>query len=337
MRFLPLNLLPLLFAPLAAEPVAIGTYPAKVVPEQLSVFPLPDKGEITDIADSSQRLEKGTIVAIVNKEDTEHAREELELQIIKERIAQRDELRKLRSQREKLLFYLRLSEDERKYSTETFEGGREPDEESLHDIDERIELGERQLNTLERRRRAEFARKHDRLTLRMPFRGRLQYNVTLPEDTSVPFELPGTVQTFATACDDSNFYITLPITQGDLTLLPVDKFSARVQLPEGKSLEGSYAFRRVERAPSGGDMLVYFFRLPAEDAEKAFSMLGSNIKAQLLYEVEGEVQRITKVSLATHPEAARCQSWAELVALAHPGAVVVIVAEDDVVIRRPRP
>ncbi len=325
----------LLLLPLAmAEQVPVGTYPAKVVPEQLSVFTLPDKGELTDIVDTSKRLEKGTVFAVLNKELTEQEREDMELQLTKDRLTKRDELRKLAAQREKLLFYLKLSAEERKFSKETFEEGREPDEESLRDIDERIELARRELTTLERRRRREFDRKHDRLTLRMPFDGRLQYNVTLPEDTSEPFELVGTVQTFATACDDSAFYVTVAIAQSDLTLLPEEKFSVRVSLPEGRSLQAGYAFRRVERAHSGGDMLVYFFRLPEEDADLAFSMLGSNVRARLFYEVDEHVRRVSKTSLASHPGASRCESWAELVELAYPGCVVVVVAENDVIIRQ---
>ncbi len=336
MRFPFLSLF-LLLPPLAAEPVSVGTYPAKVVPEQLSVFILPEKGELTDLADSSERLEQGAVIAVINKERTEQEREDMELQLTRDRLTARDELRKLRAQREKLLFYLKLTADERKFSSETFAEGQEPNTESLRDVDERIALCERELSTLERRRRTEFNRKHDLLTLRMPFRGRLQYNVTLPEDRSKPFELVGTVQSFATACDDSAFYITVPISQGDMTLLPEKNFSARIALPEGKFLEGSYAFRRVERSHSGADMLVYFFRLPEEDADKAFSMLGSNVKARLYYDVDGSVQRISKVGLAAHPGAARCESWTELVELAYPGAVVVIVAERDVIIRQPAP
>ncbi len=336
MRLAALTLL-LLLPPLPAEPVSVGSYPAKVVPEQLSVFNLPDKGEITDIVDTSVPLKKGTVFAVINKELTAQEREDMEMQLARDRLSKKDELRKLRLQREKLVFYLNLSEDERKFSREKPEDGREPSNESLQDMDERIALSERELATLERRRLQEFDRKHERLTLRMPFDGRLQYNVTLPADTSEPFELVGTVQSFATACDDSAFYITVPISQSELTLLPEKNFSARISLPEGRYLEGSFAFRRVERASSGGDMLVYFFRLPDKDREQAFSMLGSNMRARLFYEVDGEVQRLSKVRLASHPEAGRCESWAELVECAHPGAVIILVAENDVIVRQPTP
>ncbi len=321
--------------PLGAEPVLVGKFPAKIVPEQLSVLPLPERGIITDLA-SEGHLKAGEVIAILNKERTAQEREDMEFQLAKDRIARRDDLRQLRQQRDKLLFYLNLSENERKYAVDAAKDGEPPTRESLRDIDERIALAEREIETMERRKRDEFERNHEQQTLRMPFDGRLQYNITLPEDRSAPFEIVGAVQTFASVCDDSAYYVTIGISHSDLSLLPENKLSVRVPLPEGRELVGHYAFRRVERARSGpGDMLVYFFRLPAEDSETAYGMLGSNTTASLFYEVEGNVERVGKARLATHPEASRCENWSELVGRAYPGAVVVFVADRDVVIRHP--
>ncbi len=332
------RLLSLLFLPaalpLAAEPVLVGTFPAKVVPEQISVLNLPEKGIVTDIAQEGHQA-KGAVLAILDKERMEEEREDMEFALAKERISQRDELRKLRQQREKLVFYLGLTPEERKYATaDVPTEGEMPTNESLRDIDERIALVQRDLDTMEKRKRTEFERKHEKQTLRMPFDGRLQYNVNLPEDRTKPYEFTGMVQNFATVCDDSSYYVTISVARSDLSLLPEDKFSVRVALPEGRELRAPFAFRRVERSgSSGGDMLAYFFRLPEADSETAYGMLGSNTKASLFYEVDGTVERVSKASLAAHPQAGQCESWAELVALAHPGAVVVVVADRDVVIR----
>ncbi len=320
--------------PLRAEPVLVGTFPAKVVPEQISVLSLYEHGTVTDLA-AEGHLPAGAVIAILNKQLLEEQREDMEFQLAKDRIARRDELRQLSQQREKLLFYLNLSAEERRYATDVVSGDKPATRETLRDIDERIALVQRELDTMEARKRREFERAHEKQTLRMPFAGRLQYNINLPEDRSKPFDIVGSVQTFATACDDSSYYVTLGISRSDLSLLPEEKFSVRVPLPEGKELIGSYAYRRVERTHSDRDMLVYFFRLPAEDAETAFSMLGSNSTASLYYEADGRVERISKAELAAHPAAGSCESWAELVEKAHPGAVVVIVCDRDIVIRHP--
>ncbi len=334
MRVSLLSLLPVLAAPLAAEPTLVASLPAKVVPEQVAVLTLPERGLVTDFADTSHRLEAGAVVAVINKQRTAEEREDMELQISKDLITRKDEQRKLRQQKEKLTFYLGLNDQERKYADPSLPEDVPPTRASLADINERIELSQKETATLAQRRRSEFARTHDGLTLRMPFAGRLQYNVTLPEDPeNKPFENTGMVQTFATACDDSSFYITLSISQSDLSLLSEKNFSVRVALPEGRELRAPYAFRRVERSNSGGDMLVYFFRLPDEDAETAYSMLGSNATADLYYEAGEGVERVSKARLAARPEAAECESWAELVQRVYPGSVIVIVAEKEVVIR----
>ncbi len=333
MKWLSFPLTLLAVAPLVAEPVPVGKFPAKIVPEQLSVLKLPGQGTVTDLVVDG-RISAGTVIAILNKELMEEEREDMEFQLAKERITHRDELRQLRQQREKLVFYLNLSPGERKYAADAVSDGSPATRESLRDLDERIALVQRELDTMEKRKRGEFERKHEGQILRMPFNGRLQYNISLPEDRSAPVDVVGLVQNFATACDDSSYYVTISVSRSDLSLLPEKAFSVRVALPEGRELAASFAFRRVEQGRSG-DMLVYFFRLPAEDAETAFNMLGSNTTATLFYEAEGDLERISKASLAAHPAAGECESWPELVARACPGAVVVIVADRDIVIRRP--
>lgn len=341
-QLLPAALLASLFAalPLGAQPVTVGKYPAKIVPEQVAILNLGDRGIITDLADSSQRLEKGSIIAIVNKEQTEEEREDMELQLARERITKRDEVQKLKSQRRKVEFYLSLTEGERKYNTDFNDGELPPTDESLRDIDERLDLLDRELRTIERRKRAEFDKKHDSLTLRMPFTGKLQYNITLPEDKSKPFEAPqGNVQNFATVCDDSAFYITLSISNSDLTILPEEQFSATISLPGNRKLSGTYSHRRVERAGSDRDALIYFFKLPLEDHETAFNLMGSNATATLTYETGHETNTllVSKAALAAHPEAASCENWQQLAERVYPGYHILLIAEQDIVLCQDTP
>ena len=322
-----------LCAPVVAEQVSLGIQPAKIVPEQVAVLSLSERGVVTDFADATARLEQGAIIARVNKEKLEQEKEDMELQLARERINKKDELRKLEAEKRRIQFYLNLTEAERKYATDLVPTqGETPTHESLADLAERMDLLQRELSTIERRKRADWQAKVENNTLKMPFTGRLQYNVNLPQDKSKPFENTGMVQAFATVCDDSAYYITLGIGRGELTQLPPENFRAEVSLPGNRKLEGTYAFRRVERANNGGDMLVYFFKLPQEDHETAHSMMGSNARAKLIYEAGEGVQRVSKTTLAAHPEAAHCENWEELVAVAHPGYHIVIIAERDIII-----
>lgn len=327
----------LVFAsPLGAEIVTIGKWPAKIVPEQVATLAFPSKGMVSDIVpDVSHRLEKGAVVGIMDKDKMEDAREDLELQIERDRITKRDEVRKLKLQRRKLAFYLKLTPAERKYATDM-----RPEEEadtSLEDIDDRLKLLEKELSTMERRKRAEFEAKHEQNTLRMPFTGRLQYHFPMPEEPSKPFEYAqGGLRPFATVCDDSAFYITINISDTDLSLLPEERFSAYISLPTGEQLRGVYAFRRVEKSNNGSDMLVYFFKLPQESHATAYNMLGSNANATLLYSAEEDAKVVSKISLLAHPAAPECEDWKQLVAKVYPGYAVVVITERDVLIRKPQ-
>lgn len=324
---------------LHAEFAVIGKFPAKIVPEQAATLSFQNKGIVSDlILDADRRIDKGTVVAVLDKQKTAEAQEDMELQIARERLTKKDEVRKLETQRKKLKFYLDLSDRERQYAKDM-----KPDDledispSALADIDERIDLLKRELSTMERRKRAEFETKHEANTLRMPFTGRLQYNISMPEDPSQPFEYAqGPTRPFATVCDDSAFYITLNIADTDLSLLPEENFSASVALPGGRQLRGVFAHRRVERANSGGDMLVYFFRLPEEDHETAYNMLGSNATASLIYTADESVKKVSKATLLAHPAAPECEDWKQLVSIAYPGSVVILIAESDILIRNPK-
>lgn len=317
----------------AAESIVVGKYPAKIVPQQISEISLPENGLLSDLADETQHQQADAVIAIINKEQTAEERENLELKIARERISLTDDMRKLQAQRRQVKFYLSLSKEERRYNTDFKSDPNPPTQESLKDIDERIALLQKELDSLERRHTKEFDRKHNPLTLRMPFSGRLQYNVILPEDRSKPFRLPEVGgRSFATVCDDSAFYITIALSEGSNALLKPENFSVTVSLPEGQQLRGEFAFRRVERQASA-DLLAYYFRVPKEAHEQAFSMLGGKYTATLHYEAGSGITRVSKASLATHPKAEQCSDWEELISIAYPDHNIVIIGTRDIILR----
>ena len=316
-----------------AEPLEVAVLPAKIVPEQATTLML-EAGVLSDVADEAQHLERGAVVAVLNRERTEQEREEMELQIARDALTTKDEIRKLESLRSKVKFYLSLSDKERAYAQSP--GSEEdlpPTQESLRDIDERLALHRRRLESLPRVKRNEFERAHEKQTLRMPFSGRLQYNVTLPEDRETPFDyVPTPSLPFATVCDDSAFYITVSIGRAELSQLPPERFSVSVLLPEGHRLVGTYDHRRVERG-GNGDMLVYFFRLPKEEHDTALNMLGTNAQAHLVFDADPGTITVNKAELIMKPEAAECSDWEELIARLYPHHHIVIVGERSVILR----
>lgn len=327
-------LLAILAPHLLAEPVQVALLPAKIVPEQAATLNM-DNGIISHLADASGRLEAGTVIAVLNEERTAQEREELELKIAREEMRIRDELRKLENQRSKVEFFLKLSPRERRYANNMGAGDMPPTEESLKDIEKRVSLLKREMESSPRLMKQDFERNHAKNTLRMPFSGRLQYHISQPKDPGQPFELlnlPG--RPFASVCDDSAFYITINLSKAELTQLPEKNFSVSVELPEGKRLVGSYSHRTVEQSNSGkGDMLVYYFKVPEEDKDVAYNMLGSNAKARLVYDAGENVQYISKLELISHPEAAECENWEQLVARLYPQHHLVLIGERNIIIR----
>lgn len=315
-----------------AVQVQVETLPAKIVPEQIATLPL-DRGLVSNLAAPGKRLKRGDVLAILNKEQMVQEREEMELKLARDRMTRKDEIRKLEAQRRKVVFYLSLTRSERRYAqTPAGDDAPPPSEESLADIDERIALLKREIESMTRIRLNELSRKHARNTLRMPFDGRIQYHFTLPENTNEPFEYSAAgSMPFATACDDSAFYITLNISRAELTQLPEKQFSAVIDLPEGKELHGEFAYRRVEQS-NGGDMLVYFFRIPSADRERAFNMLGSNARARLLYDTPEGTMQLDKGELARHPAAAACSNWNELIQKLYPEYRLLLIGEHQILI-----
>lgn len=318
-----------------AAPVQVGVLPAKIVPEQMTQLSM-EKGILTQLADNSGRLEKGSIIAVLNEEELAREREEAELKLCRDRLNNRDEIRKLELQRSKVEFYLSLSKEERQYASDLKDQNTPASRESLRDINERIDLLKRELNSMERLKRTELQQKQEKNTLKMPFSGKLQYHFPLPENLSAPYEYNQTNHLpFATVCDDSAYYITVNISRAELTVLPENLFETEVKLADGKILKGTYSHRRVEQNRSGGgDMLVYFFRLPQEEHETAFRIIGSHVKARLLFHAGEGTEMLTKSELATHPETEHCRNWEELVEKLYPDYNIILIGDSDIIIRR---
>lgn len=318
-----------------ASPVLVSVLPAKIVPEQMTQLPM-ENGIITHLADPSQRLEKGSVIAVLNEDELLREREETELRLERDRLNNRDDIRKLELQRSKIKFFLSLSKEERRYASDLQDSNAPATPESLRDIDDRIRLLNRELSSMERLKSKELQQKESKATLKMPFSGKLQYHFPLPNDLSQPYEYVNTRHLpFATICDDSAFYITVSISQAELTTLPENLFEVEVKLADGKLLKGTYSHRRVEQNKNGNsDMLLYFFRLPREEHETAFRMLGSNVKARLLFHAGEGTEMLLKSELAVHPETEHCNNWEELVQRLYPDYNIVLIGDSDIIIRR---
>ncbi len=308
----------------------IRTFRAKIAPERIRVYLMPSDGEVANWLPDPGRVKKDTIIATVNEEEVELERKELEVKLLKERIAKEEELLKLERQRDEVKFYASLSKEERKYAGEAPNGG----EKALKSIEDKIKLINKELEMHGEKPRLDFRKKEEKYILRMPFDGRLQYQFSFPQDDSVTTYLDSGTP-IATVCDDSAYYITIAIADPDLTNLPPETLSLRVQLGDGTALNGVFAFKRVEKNGStGGDLLAYFFRLPKEQHDKAHDIIGSNCMARLYYTPRGEVVFLNKMKLASTPEGSKCSTWQELLSILYPDWELVVNGETELIVRK---
>ncbi|QAA68146.1 hypothetical protein C1O62_02200 [Akkermansia muciniphila] len=212
----------------------IKTFRAKIVPERLRSFVMPADGIVSNWIPADGRVQKDTIIATVNEDEIELERKELEVKILKDRIAKEEELSKLEKQLEEIEFYSSLTRVERQYASKQAEGG----ERAIRALKDKIELSKKELSLVEDKPRLDFRKKEEKYILRMPFDGKLQYQFSIPPDNSVALYMDA-ASPIATVCDDSSYYLTISISDPDLTNLPPESLSLSVPLGDGSALKGS--------------------------------------------------------------------------------------------------
>lgn len=325
--------LPAVVAAAEEGTVLLGKYKADIVPEQARSISLPEQGVVTGLVSDKGRIARGTVIARVNADQIELKRQEMENAILRERVQKNDEIRKFEKQRSELEFYRDLpNDDHRRYAPRP--GDVEPTAQALADLEDRIALAKRELKSGEERKRMDFQKMLDSYVVKMPFDGRLQYHFTLPEDPSTPVELE-VGKPFITVCNDAAFYIALGIAQSEITQLPGENLSVEISLPEGKKLRGAFARRRVEQGSGGKSaVLTYYFKIPEEDADLAYSLIGSSSMAKLYYRGPSDVMLVNKKQLALDPRAHDALEWSELAEIVHPDCRVIVVADDYVIMRK---
>lgn len=303
---------------------------AKIVPERIRTFTMPIPGYVNNWLVECVRADEGSIIATVNEEDMALKRKELEINILKDKIAKREELAKLEKQLEEIRFYQNLGKQERRW----IEKKEQTDAQTIRSVEDKIRLARQELEIAEEKPRRDFAKEEESYILKMPFPGKLQYHFSFPVDQSQKIYLEANAP-IATVCDDSVYYIALPIADPNLIQLDPSTLNAQVSLSNGKCMTGTFAYKRVEKSTSSaGEMLVYFFKLPGELREQAYNMLGSNCAAKLYFTPKEQVICLNKVALASRPESRLCTTWEQLLQRIHPEYELILDGESQLIVRK---
>jgi hypothetical protein len=311
----------------------VGQYRAKIVPEQIRVFTMPSAGRITGLIDQG-RVAKGVVFAKINEKDLEIERKSLEVDILKEKIAKKEDIQKLKRDRDKIKFAKSLTPEERRWNRDQGESGSKED--ILQTVNEKIELAERQLELQETQKRVDFKKKEEGSILQMPFDGRLQYQFKRKEQSEDEGVYLETGKDVAIACDDSAFYVSINVSNPEVARIPGDNLKLELQLGDGKVLPATFSYKRVEKNSGGGnaDMLVFHFQVAEKDNALANSLLGSNCVAKLYFREGDGVKSMSRMKLASLPEAEKAANWQKVIDAVEPGYEIILVGETHIFLKK---
>jgi hypothetical protein len=183
------------------------------------------------------------------------------------------------------------------------------------------------------RRKLEFDRRQKEARFRMPFDGRLTLNIPLSDNVS-EYPVRGGEE-LGVARDLSAVRVRVPIENGAWSGLPVDKLTAVVRVGE-EVFYSKFIYQKIERAQNREEP-VYYFEVPAEQAEKASKLLGANVSCELWLDLWEPVRIVPKLALILRkPDAFQNQTWGWALNDVFPGTRLVIEGQTDLAVAIPR-
>lgn len=307
----------------------VAQFQAKVVPNRIFTFVMPEAGELEAFVEARERVEAGKLLAFVNREKLEDEARALELRIARERMQARKEILTLKRRKEEMEFFCSLTEQERA-TFEKSDAAATADKRALALLEEEISLAETQANASEQSARKEFALKRQAFEMKAPFAGRVEWHFARGDDSGEKIRLYPSVPVL-TIADDSDYFIAFPMTRADWARLPKEKLQASIAVGGGKKLSGKFSHARIEKR-GNAESLVYFFKLPEAAREDAENLLGSNAIAELFYASKTPLTTLNKAELISGADTEKYADWESLVADKFPGKHIVFNGETTIVL-----
>lgn len=182
------------------------------------------------------------------------------------------------------------------------------------------------------RRKLEFDRRQAQARFRMPFAGRLTVNIPLSEGVT---EYPVAAgQELGVARDLGAIRLRVPLEKAAWSGLPAERLSAVARIGD-QVFQGRYAYQKIERNQNREEP-VYYFELPAAQAEAAAKFVGANISCELWLDLWEPVRVVPKLALILHqPDAFENQSWASALTQVFPGARLAVEGQTDLAVVAP--
>ncbi len=314
----------------AESELYVSRHAAKILPHRIVTIPSPENGELKILSFGKGRINADTDLAILNESVFLLEEKEMELNIRRLRHELNKNILALNKQKEELNFIKEQPQTNRGFMEQRLKV--EPDEKVLASLDEEIHLLEEKARLDEDRLRQGIEKKRKACVLTMPFSGMLQYHIPLPEKEGEI--MPITASTpIATVIDDSVFYVVINAADPSWSKMEHKRLLLSVNLGNGEKIKARWHSKKVDKG-NQGETLYYYFQLPAEHNDKAFSLLGANIIAELYYEAENDWLYESKSALALEAGSTQINTWEELVTRLRPGYHIVFIGETHLCLKK---
>ncbi len=300
----------------------ISRHPAKVVPRR--VLPItPDmSGEVEVVYRGGSKALKDTLLLRINPDELALDEKELHLQIERNNLAAETEVLQLMRQKEELEFITKIPPERRVYVVQHLKAN--VDERALALLGRKIAATRENAKLNNERLQKAFEKKRKLREITMPFDGRIQYHLAIPEEgqrTLVSSNGP-----VVTIADDSMLYIVINMTDPALTRLDTSRLHISLKMGNGRTLTAPWSHSKVQKGDRGENM-VYYFTVPEDERERVWPLVGANLVAHLYYQAEADSIYISKAELARQAGPSHFESWEELLAALLPGYTIVFNGE----------
>lgn len=300
----------------------ISRHPAKVVPRR--VLPItPDmSGEVEVVYRGGSKAVKDTLLLRINPDELALDEKELRLQIERNNLSAETEVLQLMRQKEELEFITKLPPERRMYVVQHLKT--DVDERALALLERKIAATRNNAQLSNERLQNAFEKKRKLREITMPFDGRIQYHLAIPEDGQKTLvSSNGPVVTIA---DDSLLYVVINMTDPALARLDTSRLYVSLKMGSGRTLTAPWSHSKVQKGDRGENM-VYYFTVPDEIRERVWPLVGANLVAHLYYQAEPDSIYVSKAELAREAGGRRFESWEELLATLLPGYTIVFNGE----------
>lgn len=300
----------------------ISRHPAKIVPRR--VLPItPDMpGEAEIVYRGGELARKGTLLLRINPDELALDEQELHLQLERNNLAAETEILQLVRQKEELEFITKLPPERRMYIAQHLKNN--VDKRALELIERKIEAIRQNASLSNERLQKAFDKKRKLREITMPFDGRIQYHIALPEEGQKA--LVGSNGPVVTIADDSRLYIIINMTDPALARLDASRLHVMLKMSGGNTLHAPWSHSKVQKGERG-ETMVYYFTVPDNMREQAWLLVGANLVARLNYMADSRAIYVSKADLAREAGEHRFESWEELLAALRPGYAIVFNGE----------